>query len=354
MAVLNTIQEGALSAWTGNNTTITISAVDLTRSILLVDYRVNTGDPQYGFIFAVLENSTTIRIRRYSAGASVNLKWQVVSFTSGVTVQRGTNNMGVNPQNVTISAVTLSNSFPIVTWLSQGTAFSQEDAIAAYISNTTTLELRADSAGATVEVAWQVVTYDTATVQVKYDEVLNSGTKDLTITTVNRNKTFLIGSWRTSVAATTAAHFPIWLFTSDTTIRLFRYNTNVVDTIRITLYIVSIPDNIFVQQAAIPFSAGTTIVVQTVTAFNPATTMLIGGAIFKAFGSANVADDLIGEASFTFVRQSPTQIRIQREASTYDAWVLFTAVDFSGGSAATQFLKAIARGISNAIQNGIE
>lgn len=353
MAVFKSIQEGSLSGWTGNNTTIPITAVDTTKAFVKCSYRIENGDPQNYLLNFQLENSTTIRLKRYNAGTAMTIFWQVIEFDSGVTVQRGSRNMNSATENVSISSVDTSKSFPIISFLNLGTQLSQEDLVQAYISSSTNLELKAYSSGSTVEVQWQVIEYDNASVQVVHDHIINAQNTNATITAVDTSKTFLVGSLSTNVAPTGADDIPAWFLSSSTNVQFYRYNT-ASDTLRATVYVVSITDNISVQRGFNQITSGNTTVDESVTAIDTARTLLLGGSLFHTWGTANNGDDISTVSAFTFEKVSSTLIRATRANNWNDAWVEFEIVEWLTGGTAANLLRDVQRGTDRGIQIGIQ
>jgi len=351
MAVFKSIQEGVLSGWTDNSQAITISAVDTTKAFVKISYRIDSADPQYYLINCQLENSTTVRIKRYSGGVAVTIHWQVIEFTSGVTVQRGVRYMNSTTENISISSVDLSKSFPIITWLNLGTQFSTEDAMQAYISSSTNLELKAYGAGGTVEVQWQVIEYDNASVQVVHDHIVNSDNTNATISAVNLDKTFYVGSWGSSLAPTGTHNMPSWFLTSTTNLQFYRFDpsTNVV---RATVYIIS-TDDVNVQRGEFPINSGNYSNDHVLTAVNLDRTLLLGGSIHCTWGTANNGDDHAAEAAFSFEKISSTLVRMTRAQNWNDSWVLSLVVEWLGVPPDSDIFKTFQRGIQRGINVGL-
>ena len=100
----------------------------------------------------------------------MTIKWYVVEFDSGVTVQRGfTNITGNDVTDVPLlAAVDLAKSFPLISYRVEGTFFNCNDFVRAKITSTTNLQLSTDNTncGAPASVVkWQVVEYADANVR---------------------------------------------------------------------------------------------------------------------------------------------------------------------------------------------
>jgi len=206
MATIKTVQSGtATIADNSASITATITSVATDKAFLTFTVRhnnVNTLEESRDLLVrGVLTNSTTLTFDRDSAvsgqGTCV-ISWYVIEYTSGVTVQRGTV-AGINAttHNVTITAVTLAQSWPIVSM--QGFAgrdeIKQRHTIRAEITTTTNLALTNAANASTCDFAWQVIDYTGASVQKITKALANTGTTQTsTITSVTMAQTFLQGS----------------------------------------------------------------------------------------------------------------------------------------------------------------
>lgn len=354
MAVLKSIQEGLLASWTGNNTTITISAVDTTKAFVKISWRIDNNEPQYYLVSAQLENSTTVRIQRYSSGGNpVNLRWQVVEFSSGVTVQRGSRVLNSATENVTISAVDTSKSFPILTLRNIGIIYSPDDGVEAYISSSTNLQLSAGVAGAWVTMEWQVVEYDTASVQV-VQQAVSSQNVNVGISSVNLDQTFLIGTWSPSTGLNPLANlWPNWKLTSSTNLNFYRYSTG-TSTINCTVYIVTIPGEISVQRVNVTVPNGNFYHEETITEVDMDRTLLIGATNGCALTAANTSDDSAAVTAFAFGYISSTIARVTRTQNWADAIILLEVVEFIDTIATGIIFKDFQREIQRQINVGID
>jgi len=115
------LQKGELTITTGNNSnTDTITAVTKNKSFLIFTYNTTQGIDDSNFIClrGQITNGTTLTFQ--TAGnitGTITISWFVVEFdpTSPATVQHGTQAATSGVTDIAISAVTLANSFPIVT-----------------------------------------------------------------------------------------------------------------------------------------------------------------------------------------------------------------------------------------------
>ena len=114
--MLDDIQSGRTTIANGAATTsVTITAVDPTKSFLVFSVRGDAARAGDILVSGRLANATTLEFDRFDVNGTMTIEWSVVEFVSGVTVQRGTSTMTTTTVDVPISAVDLGRSFPITT-----------------------------------------------------------------------------------------------------------------------------------------------------------------------------------------------------------------------------------------------
>jgi hypothetical protein len=211
-AAVRSVQSGTQSLSGSQTATVTIpTAVNPSRAFVICDARV-PGDRPGLMPTCELTSSTTVLITYYDTASTINVRWQVVEFANGVAVQRGLQTLaaGVGSANVAISSVDTARSFVLVTsranliggvWDGPG---DELRTVRARLTSATNLELsRNASAGAAVDVAWQVVQMDEATVQSNLTTI-GAGSTSATATlpvAVNPNATFLVFNARAASGA---------------------------------------------------------------------------------------------------------------------------------------------------------
>ena len=80
----------ATIADTNTSTTVTITSVEMTRAFLVFSTTLSDSTPANTQVRGELTNSTTLKFTRSGNSGSVTIKWSVVEYATGVTVQRGT------------------------------------------------------------------------------------------------------------------------------------------------------------------------------------------------------------------------------------------------------------------------
>lgn len=250
------VQRGETNMAAGT-TTVTI---DLTtpvpngKSFAIVSMRANAYQPSRTLATATLMtdsggNWTQLRIQRaFATDTAADYQWEVV-WGNGFTVQTGEATLptsGTKQLDVTITAVDLSKAFALVSMRTNNTG-----AIAGFIrgklTSTTNLQLNAgDTATSSYSgiVRWYVVEWEGATVQSGSTAFnTNNSTRNETISTVDRTKSFVVYSWdmlafstNVGIIATRAA------LTSDTNLQFFRALNSASANGTVDWFVVSHPD----------------------------------------------------------------------------------------------------------------
>ena len=206
MAVLNKIQSGtATIAFAGLTVTVSLgTAIDSTKAFLwFSSYGDSYGQTTGGRLaisgYITTSSSQLVFTRQDTGGSDITIKWYVVEFSSGVSVQRGTaTNVNASTSDISITSVTLSRS-----WAQSsihgayGWEWGSRQMNTAYLPDSTHIRLKALNDTNTNTVHWEVIDYDTATVQTVYTGTLPGGTASGTISlssTVDLTKTIIVGN----------------------------------------------------------------------------------------------------------------------------------------------------------------
>jgi len=119
-----------------------------------------------------LTNATTLTITTSVADAAITVRWYVVEFWSGVTVQRGlvptgTFTAGQATVNVAIAAVNLAKTFVLITERANTATqtIDEQWTTRAQLTTTTNLQITRIETGVALAVAWQVIQIESSLVQ---------------------------------------------------------------------------------------------------------------------------------------------------------------------------------------------
>ena len=179
-AVLKNVQTGVVTMPGGSTAaTVTITAVNSTsRTFVICNPLISdngNGPVADEDVTCELTNSTTLTITAGDIDNTEMVRWYVVEFLSGVSVQRGlvpatTYPSGTATVNVPLSAaVNLASTFVLIstrTGTVTGASNRDEDFTpTAQLTSTTNLQLIRSEATNSLAVAWQVIQIESASVQ---------------------------------------------------------------------------------------------------------------------------------------------------------------------------------------------
>ena len=138
---IKSIQRGEVIIGVGSNpSNITISSVDLTKSIVKVTYETIDGGantPATLYPMAKLTTSTNLYIQKNTDSNQIRVYWEVVEFKNVKSLQSGEVTISTNPTNVTISSVNMSKSILFTSFKSASTSTASEFYVGAKLSSAT-------------------------------------------------------------------------------------------------------------------------------------------------------------------------------------------------------------------------
>jgi len=220
------VQRGTFSSvdTTGD---VTIGAVDLSKSFVLISGSVAAADATYAdddYFRAQLTSATNLRIVHNTA-ASKTADWQVVEFT-GATVQRSTGSITGTQTSaaVPISSVDLSKTIVLISWKTSISGTGANFLRARLTSPTEITIDRAAGTSATIEYAWEVIQFADGTTVESGNASQGTGTTSTTatLTSVNLSRSVALlasagGRWGGSHAFTTDDQIGPGMFTTTLT-----------------------------------------------------------------------------------------------------------------------------------------
>lgn len=202
-AILKSIQTNATSITA--LTDVSITAVNMSRTFVIC--QSDTGGANNNATVRAtceLTSTTNLRITPGNTVSAETVRWYVVEFYSGVTVQRGVTSMGTSATaNAAITAVDLSKTFVLTTERANDSSAGQDErwTITAELNSTTNLLLTRNETGSLAEapsIAWQVVQIESALVQSGSTTITGSQTAATATLTnaVDTSRTFVVFSAR--------------------------------------------------------------------------------------------------------------------------------------------------------------
>ena len=325
-----TTQGGTTTSTTNGVTSVTISAVTLSRAFLVFSLTSNSNRPVGSEVRGDLGSPTRIDFTRdtnESSPATISIQWYVVEYACGVSVQRGTATLSGTVQNVSITPVNaLAAAFVTAskTAASTGNAWGSNDTFALELTNVSNLQIRTDATASNHKVAWQVIEFtDPTKVRVQHGSTSlaasSSSTTATLPTAVDPTKTFVLTAARSSPSGNDAGSSLIRAqLTNSTTVTFDRGASNYPIT-EITWQTIELLDGSSVQAGSAAFGAG----VGTVTA--PIVAVTVGRSTTFASGQTGAGqsggrmtyttDDIIGAGSATVALTSSTQVTLTRAAT---------------------------------------
>jgi|CXWL01.1.fsa_nt_gi hypothetical protein len=277
-ARINRVQSGTAS-FTTTTTDVTITSVDLTKAVLFFSYRVNNNTIAQIMVKGQISSATNVHFERITGGATVDIAWYVAEFHSGVTVQRAANTHASATTNVTITAVTLAQAFPVFSYMNDGSTWGNDDQVTAQLTSTTNLQLVAAAALNTVNaLEWQVADYRGATVETG-TTTLNAGSASTTqaITSVDLTRSIVMAEYTSPGNLLTDSAGVVTKFNSATQLNFQR--TGTVNALTIRWKVVQFPLGVHVQSGEESFTNAETQRNVTITAVDLTKTIAIIGSI---------------------------------------------------------------------------
>jgi hypothetical protein len=217
-AIAESVQSGTATS-TGNGivTVTTTTSFDPSKTFLIFQTRSSAVVPGVGIRgripIACANPCSTLEFERATSETStVNIAWSIVTFASGVSVQRGEVAQNAATINVTIASVgTTAQAF--VTWSKTAVAgdatWDGNDPTVGVLTSATNLQFRADTAPANHTISWQVIQWTNAAEINVQTGTSSMGTGALTAaatipTPVTLEKTFVLASLRSAASGVTA------------------------------------------------------------------------------------------------------------------------------------------------------
>jgi hypothetical protein len=247
---------------------VTISSVTTTQSIIRINgSKWNSGstNAESRVVQAVgyFVNSTTLRIVRATSGPSIDVRWEVIYYSSGVSVVHGFLSDWSGTNNITISAIDQSKTFLITTFSGdQGTAGLP--AAQCYFSSTTNLRIVTQSSTYwNGRAQYQIVTIDDASVQYNTGALDTDAETSITLgSSVDTTKTFIEASWHYTTNDLSALGYDssMWLLSNANTLLFQRNRTSAANAVNYSYFVVSIggTSSIKVQRGSASFGASAT------------------------------------------------------------------------------------------------
>ncbi|HEU4341099.1 MAG TPA: hypothetical protein VFU31_05965, partial [Candidatus Binatia bacterium] len=280
-----------------------------------------------------LESSTTLALERLGFPSnSPVIEWQAVEFVSGVSVQRGVRFLtsSETSANVTLPvAVDLSRSFVFVSVAPNSSSSNRDErwTIRSQLTSSTNLELSRNESGFSLDVYWQVVQMEGASVQ-RGLTTIPSGAASATVSlsSVDTSKSFLITSFRAAARLNgiESKYTARGAITNSTTLSFNRVSSS--DSVDIAWEVVTLNDGTTVQRGTSSTSAtSNTTLDQTISSVDLNRSFAY---ISVQGGSGNSASNL-DEVAWTAALTSATNLRLQRLGTGTHGTINWEVIQFA-------------------------
>lgn len=333
--VLSGITSGTLTmSSTQNNVTAALS-VNLASSILFTSVDEREPSPKFGNTLCEL-TSAGVHCMRNNTGTdtgsgTINVKYSVATFSSGVSVQRGiANTNATNPQSIVLTTIDPSSSFVVMGGgFNGGTGWGNNEFVRARIMDSTHLEVATSNAG--TQAAWQVVTMSGATVTRGTASLSSSQTStSVSLTSVPSGSMVLASYTNDNSLDVGAGALMIQSQLQSSSVSFTRIlgGTNV----SIAYEVISLPFS--TRLGVTNFAAGVGAGTASVTGIAAASSVALAGSqsILGQSGGTTAyngsALDLVGEAAFS-MSTSAGAINLTRQSTSASASVAWTVIDFA-------------------------
>lgn len=262
--VVSRIIEGTASLTSSlEYVSITVSpAPDLTKTFFSISANGGDYSAANSLVSAYWFNASVLRIYRgFSyAGTSVSVRYKIVEFSQGVSVQNGRTTMqSQSSKAITINSVTQSKSIAMITYSYDGSdGIDADKFLRARLTAATTLTIDRNASEADVQyVSWQVVSFEDYTVTA-FAASSSSAPIDVNITSASLSalsKALVFFSYYfSSGSSSDGRNFRGASLTSTTNARLYSYAGS---GITYSLFIVKTDDNCVAQHGVREFTAAT-------------------------------------------------------------------------------------------------
>jgi hypothetical protein len=347
-ARVGSVQSGTTASNANGTRTVVIAAVDPARSFLLFNTRHNSNRPVGSMVRGRIATATTlqfVRVTNEAAPVTINIRWYVVEYACGVSVQRGQVAQTAGTVDIPITSVgAVSRAF--VTWSKtpQNTdaSWDQGQPVLMRLTSPTNLRLRAQVPNPNHIIWWQVVQFTNPG-----DVAVQEGTTSLpgaTLSTtvtlpaaVDVSRTFVLVDYRTSGAGPDiGARMLRARLTSATTITIDRSVAGTPDDIpQIHWQAIELKDGSRVRTGSASFVAGAGTVNVALPAIDvgraAAFASVQNGGGQNTGRSPYVADDVLGVGA-VMASLGPTRLTLRRTSTVDVTDIGWFVVEWGGPS----------------------
>lgn len=349
-AVINAVHSGTATFPGGENTLrVTMPSVDRGRAFLVFSAAMDSVNPADGQISGQLTAAEEITFRRAgNANVTAALSWQVIEYSQGVSVQRGTTEHS-NVTNVNVNlpnTVNTTRAFILTSYRSGGVIYSEGDFVRTRFrnvsnGNSSSLQFDTQDGGESPAfIEWQVVEMDN--IQVEHQSTtlqLDAGqtSRSATLTsTVDPTKAWLVYHYRANDTPANNSSTQMvrgGITGGGSSVTFTRASQDGQVTIQVAYSVIRFTDGTTVQSGSTAFASGS--VTQSEPVVVTANRSFVFGGLYGRGGQTAYSTDANpGSGWFTTTLANPTTLTINRATSgnanaTFD-WFVVTPAEGGG------------------------
>ena len=345
-ASVSAVRSGSVTMSSTPQTVSLSPAVDPSRAFVLCSSRTNSSNPSILPTCELTGGGATLTVTVGIANANTVVRYDVVEFDGGVSVQRGLASFGTSATlvSVPLTSVDPTKTFTLVTQRTTSTATGTDErwTIRAQLTGATTLELRRNETGIAVSAAWQVVSMDGASVQRGLTTLSGATSTTAAIGAVDTARSFLVMSLRgaTSIAGVESRYTVTGEITSPTQLTFTRVSSS--SSVDISWEVVSLDDGTTVQRgAAVTPGTGTSLLSVPLSSVDTT----VSAPLVTVAGGTGSSATRLDETSWTGTLTSGTNLDLTRVSTGTTATVAWQVVSFfKCGAVANPVYAAVAAG----------
>jgi len=315
--ITGNVQSGTQAMGGSASVDVAITAVNLSRSFAICYFMTSSSNPQ-SVPTCQLTSTTNLQIRTGAALSVTTVSWYVVQFASGATVQRGSHNMasGDTTNNVTITSVDTTKAFVIAYARINDSSVSNDErrTVKARLTSATNLELSRRESGTAIDIEWQVVELDGASVKSGL-ATIGAGNSSVIapVAPVNAGSSFLIfNSAADSATGGAEEEYLVRGQINDATSITFARESSVARTVEISYFLVEMLNGTSIQRGSVSAVSSTADQFDSAIAVPVTVTRTVPFVSVSSSGSG--ASDL-DSGAFMATLTSSTNIRLERDST---------------------------------------
>lgn len=313
---IKSIQTGVATLLaTGNYTSASISAVDLSKSFLTCSFRQQSAYPDDTLLQPRFVNSTTIGFHiSGSADYDMTIRWQCIEFESGASVQHLDVAPVQNGTTTSISSVDTSKTYCQFMLRDLGSTLYGDDSCFVDITSSTQVTYRVGSANQIDVVFTHVIQIDDASVQKvssinQYDQDFN-----VSISAITLAKSFAYLGMKIDSGTFYINQFATLEFDSTTELRIVNENYSENVDVDYYAYVVSLPSYVWATSwAYFVISSGNSQATNSKSAYPLDRSWYIKGSWLNSHSRINNTTQEFGNTMTASYLSSTTQVTHQRQ-----------------------------------------